>query len=69
MQQAIERKLIVFFLIPLPVSVGAKLSASGPTLQEGQLLSAIQAAHVTYIVPSSLMLKGALTSFHAVKHL
>ena len=42
----IERKLIVFFLIPLPMSIGAELPAPGPALQERELLSAIETPHV-----------------------
>ena len=69
LQQPVQGELVVFFLISLPVSVGAKVSAASPPFEEGQLLTAVQTPHVALIDPFISMLKSSLTAFHAVKHL
>jgi hypothetical protein len=69
LQQAVQSELVVFFLILLSMSFGAELSSAGPSLEQGQLLPAIQTPHVPLIVPSYFMLKSTLTAFYAVKHL
>jgi hypothetical protein len=69
LQEPVECKLVIFFLVSLAVRVGAELSATGPPLQERQLLAAIQTPHVAIIVFFALLLKSALTGFYALKHL
>jgi hypothetical protein len=48
--------------------VGTKLAAP-QAFEERKFLPAVQAPHDVFIVPLCPMLKGTLSSFHAVKHL
>src|SRR5262249_48291816 len=69
LQQPVQRELIVLFLIALAMRFRTEFAAAGPSLEEGQLLPAVQTPHVALIDPFMPMLKSLLTRFHAVKHL
>jgi hypothetical protein len=49
LQQAAERKAVILFLVAVLVSVGTEVAAAGESLEQRQLLSAVQATHMRVI--------------------
>jgi hypothetical protein len=50
LEESLERKIVIFFLVSLAVCVGAEFSPTGPPLEERELLAAIQTPHEALIV-------------------
>src|SRR5258708_20852254 len=49
LQQPAEGQAVVLLLVALLVRIGTKIAASGESLEERQLLSAVQASHMSVI--------------------